>query len=279
MSAPAPTPAPDGCTPIGDHGLIGDLRTAALVGTDGRVDWFCCPRFDSPSVFGALLDDDGGHWTIAPVEDATSRQFYLPDSNVLITRFFAPGGVVEVQDCMPVLRAHDPDHRQRLVRRVRAVRGSLGVRVEIAPRFDYGRERHRAERDPDGRLRFLGPGLTLVLSASTPLEPDGRGDARARLDLAEGEAATFVLDVLAGEHGGEDGAVPVPGADPEDLVAATVAFWQKWLSTSRYTGRWREMVHRSALTLKLLTHEPSGAVVAAPTTALPEEIGGTRNWD
>lgn len=127
----------DGYTPIGEHGLIGDLRTAALVGTDGRIDWFCCPRFDSPSVFGALLDaDNGGYWTISPAGEAGSRQFYLPDSNVLITRFLAASGVVEVQDCMPVLRAHDADHR--LVRRVSAVRGSMRMRIDLVPASTTG---------------------------------------------------------------------------------------------------------------------------------------------
>jgi len=267
----------DGYTPIGEHGLIGDLRTAALVGTDGRIDWFCCPRFDSPSVFGALLDaDNGGYWTISPAGEAGSRQFYLPDSNVLITRFLAASGVVEVQDCMPVLRAHDADHRQRLVRRVSAVRGSMRMRIDLVPRFDYGRGRHRVHVEQEGRrLRFTGSDLTLALSASVPLALDGAGGAGADIELAEGQVVTFVLDVLPGGQGGMD----MPPADPAVLVAGTVAFWRGWLSTSRYTGRWREMVHRSALTLKLLTHEPSGAVVAAPTMSLPEKVGGSRNWD
>ena len=266
---------PDAFTAIEEHGLIGDLRTAALVGRHGRIDWFCCPRFDSPSVFGALLDVDGGHWTVAPTEEATSRQFYLPESNVLVTRFLTASGLVEVQDFMPVLRASDPDHRQRLVRRVTAVRGSMRIRVGIAPRFDYGRGAHDITVGPDGRLRFAGPDLTLVLTASMPVDEDGTGGACSDFDLTEGQTVAFVLDVLTGDQAGTD----PPPADPEQLVASTVAFWRGWLSRSRYAGRWRETLQRSALTLKLLTHEPSGAIIAAPTTSLPEELGGGRNWD
>ncbi len=264
----------DAYTAISDHGVIGDLRTAALVGTDGRIDWFCCPRFDSPSVFGAVLDADrGGHWTIAPTEEASSRQFYSPDTNVLVTRFLTPSGVVEVEDCMPVLRAHDPDHHQRLVRRVRAVRGVMTMRLVLAPRFDYGRGEHIATVDDDG-VRFTGRDLTLALTTSTPVAVRG-GDAAGEITLRAGEAAAFVLDVLPG---GGAASAPPP-ADADALVVATTAFWRAWVGRSRYTGRWRETVNRSALTLKLLTHEPSGAIVAAATTSLPEEIGGGRNWD
>ena len=265
----------DPYTAISDHGAIGDLRTAALVGTDGRIDWFCCPRFDSPSVFGAVLDAErGGHWTIAPVEEASSRQFYSPDTNVLVTRFLSTSGVVEVEDCMPVLAAHDSDHHQRLVRRVRAVRGVMTMRLALAPRFDYGRGEHTAAvgDGADDTVRFTGPDLTLALTASTPVAVHD-GDAAGEFTLSEGESATFVLDVLPG------GQPTPPPADADALVAATTAFWRGWVGRSRYTGRWRETVNRSALTLKLLTHEPSGAIVAAASMGLPEEIGGSRNWD
>ncbi|SOD65710.1 Glucoamylase (glucan-1,4-alpha-glucosidase), GH15 family [Streptomyces zhaozhouensis] len=260
--------------PIAEHGLIGDLRTAALVGTDGRIDWFCAPRFDSPSVFGALLDPErGGHWLVRPgCEVASRQQFYFPDTNILITRMLTEDGMVEVQDFMPVLREHDPDHRQRLVRRVVNVRGSTRMRVEVAPRFDYGRGTHRAERRADGVL-FTGEGLTLSLLADVPLTVDG-GDAVAAFPLAEGESALFVLDTAGG---GEPAGVDTEEA--ERLFTATVAFWRRWIGQSVYSGRWRETVNRSALTLKLLTHEPSGALIAAPTLGLPERIGGERNWD
>lgn len=267
--------------PIAEHGLIGDLRTAALVGTDGRIDWFCAPRFDSPSVFGSLLDTNrGGFWEIVPVcQVATRNQFYFPDTNILITRMLTSDGIVEVQDFMPVLREQDPRHRQRLVRRVVNVRGRMRLAVRIAPRMDYGRERHRLERMPQG-VRFASETLTLSVRSSIDLDLDDT-DAHAEFDLTEGETALFVL-----ETDGEDedpasgtGAGTDEAAAAEELFEATVVFWRRWLSQSTYTGRWRETVHRSALTLKLLTHEPSGAIVAAPTLGLPEQVGGARNWD
>ncbi|RMI37615.1 glycoside hydrolase family 15 protein [Streptomyces triticirhizae] len=264
--------------PIAEHGLIGDLRTAALVGTDGRIDWFCAPRFDSPSVFGALLDPEkGGHWLIAPgCRVARRQQFYFPDTNILITRMLTEDGMVEVQDFMPVLRERDPDHRQRLVRRVVAVRGAMRMWTEVAPRFDYGRGGHRVEPAPGG-VRFVGEGtgegLTLSLLSSVPLKVEGR-EAGGGFRLAEGESALFVLDTAGGTaQGGLD------AAEAERLFDATVAFWRRWVGQSVYAGRWREAVHRSALTLKLLTHEPSGALIAAPTLGLPERLGGERNWD
>nr|WSZ94290.1 glycoside hydrolase family 15 protein [Streptomyces sp. NBC_00857] len=274
--------------PIAGHGLIGDLRTAALVGTDGRIDWFCVPRFDSPSVFGALLDARrGGFWTMEPMyESATCDQFYFPDTNILITRMLTADGIVEVQDFMPIRRERDTEHRQRLVRRVVNVRGRMRLAVRIAPRMDYGRDRHRLDRTPDG-VRFIGESLALLLRASIGLDLDDT-DAYAEFDLSEGETALFVLETtdasdcpgasdFSGPSGSGTGTVDAVAA--EELFEATVAFWRRWLSQSMYTGRWREMVHRSALTLKMLTHEPTGAIVAAPTLGLPEQVGGARNWD
>jgi GH15 family glucan-1,4-alpha-glucosidase len=252
--------------PIAEHGLIGDLHTAALVGTDGTVDWYCCPRFDSPSVFGALLDANrGGRFRIAPEGDGwSSKQLYLPDTNVLITRFLMADGVGEVQDFMPPLS-------NRLIRRVLAVRGEMRLVADAASRFDYARAHHDVELSPDGAV-FRSDELALSLSTHAPLEIISGRDVRARIKLQAGETATFVLDL---------GEAPAPYSDA-DIAAefdATVAFWRHWLHHSRYGGRWREMVHRSALTLKLLTYAPTGAIVAAPTTSLPEVLGGTRNWD
>jgi GH15 family glucan-1,4-alpha-glucosidase len=137
-----------GYLPIAEHGLIGDLHTIALVGTEGTIDWYCCPRFDSPSVFGAILDSDrGGHYRLRPAAEGwTTKQLYFPDSNVLITRFLTPEGVGEVEDFMPVGQTRHGEHRQRLIRRVVAVRGRMRFELECAPRFDYGRERHELER-------------------------------------------------------------------------------------------------------------------------------------
>ena len=262
--------------PIAEHGLIGDLHTAALVGTEGTIDWYCCPHFDSPSVFAAILDRErGGHWRIAPdTAGWTSKQLYFPDTNVLITRFFTPDGVGEVQDFMPV---EDPGgatpHRQRLIRRIVLVRGEMPFDVELAPRFNYGRDEHELEIHEHGAI-FRSASLTLAIEADMPLEPRD-GAATARFGLSAGDDATFVLEGVEPDY------VPRPHSHEETrkLFERTVAFWRRWLGHSRYTGRWRETVHRSALTLKLLTYRPTGAIVAAPTTSLPEQLGGPRNWD
>ena len=263
--------------PIGDHGLIGDLHTVALVGTDGTIDWYCCPRFDSPSVFGALLDADrGGAFRVAPGCDGwRSKQLYLPDTNVLITRFLTQEGVGEVQDFMPPPRSGAAAHHHRITRRVVCVRGQMQFVVDVAPRFDYARASHAVALTPNG-ARFCTPELDLSLSTGCPLEIVEGRDVRARPELRGGETATFVLDRV--EPGA---AAPAPSseAEIEGEFERTIGFWRSWLARSRYTGRWREMVHRSALTLKLLTYAPSGAIVAAPTTSLPEAVGLARNWD
>ncbi len=255
--------------------MIGDLHTVALVGTDGTIDWFCCPHFDSPSVFASILDaEKGGRFRIAPTtEKHQAKQLYFPDTNILITRFITPEGVGEIQDFMTVAGTDDDVHPHQLVRRVHCVRGQMTFHVEVAPRFDYGREQHRLRVHDDGVL-FLAPSLCLALSSSVAFDLH-TGDAHADVTLNDGETATFVLQQSA-----RDG-TPPPFSEEEALLAAraTGDFWRSWLAQTRYRGRWREMVHRSALTLKLLTFEPTGALIAAPTTSLPEVIGGRRNWD
>ncbi|MFI0904435.1 glycoside hydrolase family 15 protein [Streptomyces sioyaensis] len=261
-------------TPIAEHGLIGDMRTAALVGTNGTIDWYCCTRFDAPSVFAAILDADrGGAFELAPDVPARTKQFYFPDTNILITRFFADNGVGEVQDFMPIVDDSREADRHRLIRRVLCVRGSLPFRARVAPRFDYGRSPHTVHAR-QGQTVFNSPRLSLALTSSVPVEIDGP-DARSSFTLSEGDTAVFALDRIG--DGVELRACPVMEA--EELFGATVHYWRRWLSKSRYRGRWREMVHRSALTLKLLTYAPTGAIVAAPTTSLPEQVGGERNWD
>lgn len=260
--------------PIGDHGLIGDLRTVALVGTNGTVDWYCCPRFDAPSVFAAILDADrGGSFELAADAPARTKQFYFPDTNVLITRFFADDGVGEIQDFMPVADDSREADRHRMIRRVSCVRGSLPFRARVAPRFDYARQPHTVRTEGD-RVLFESASLSLSLTASVPMETDGQ-DAWAKFELAEGEQAVFALDRV----GPGLAARGCPIAEAEEEFTATVRYWRRWLSSSRYRGRWREVVHRSALTLKLLTYAPTGGIVAAPTTSLPERLGGERNWD
>ncbi|MFD7440782.1 glycoside hydrolase family 15 protein [Streptomyces sp. NPDC059909] len=260
--------------PVSEHGLIGDLRTAALVGTNGTIDWYCCGRFDGPSIFASILDAErGGSFILAPDVPTHTKQFYFPDTNVLITRFFAEDGVGEVQDFMPIVDDSREAGRHRLIRRVMCVRGSLPFHAVVAPRFDFGQQPHTV-RTEHGYPIFESPSLTLALTSSVPVENDGR-DVWSLFKLHEGETAVFALDRVGGEV--RPRACPV--AEAEDLFEATVRYWRRWLSKSLYRGRWREMVHRSALTLKLLTYAPTGAIVAAPTTSLPEQIGGERNWD
>ncbi|MEU3856455.1 glycoside hydrolase family 15 protein [Streptomyces sp. NPDC028722] len=259
--------------PIAEHGLIGDLRTAALVGTDGTIDWYCCPSFDSPSVFAAILDADrGGAFELSAAAPASTKQFYFPDTNVLITRFFTEDGLGEVQDFMPVADSVRCD-RHRLIRRVVCVRGTIPFRARVAPRFGYGTQPHTL-RIHEGAALFTSEALSLTLTATVPLESDGK-DVRTRFALSQGETAVFTLSRAVHDTPPD----ACPHAEAEREFTATVAFWRRWLHQSRYRGRWREMVHRSALTLKLLTYVPTGAIVAAPTTSLPEQIGGGRNWD
>lgn len=258
---------------IAEHGLIGDLRTSALVGTDGTIDWFCAPRFDSPSVFGAILDTErGGSWRLSTAcQTSRTHQFYFPESASLITRFLTDGGVAELHDFMPVLRPGDAEHRQRLVRRVVGVRGSTVVKMALDAQPDYGRQQFEL-RSTGGAVDFRADSLAMRLTSSVDLSIEDN-IVSAEVELRTGQTVEFVLEVL-------DPADPSPGtADVDALFDATTEFWRSWLAQCRYEGRWREMVQRSAITLKLLTHEPSGAIVAAPTTSLPEHIGGKRNWD
>jgi GH15 family glucan-1,4-alpha-glucosidase len=266
---------------ISDHGLIGDLQTSALVATDGTVDWFCAPRFDSPSIFGALLDQQrGGHFRIRPATDAvTSKQLYLPDSAVLVTRFLTEVGVGEVVDFMPVTGTVATD-RHRLVRMVRCVRGEMTFVVDVAPRFDYGREPHRTHLTDDGAV-FEGTSTALTVSLVRE-EEDARlgrvqvrdGDVHAEITLRSGEMRGVVVQT------GDAGPVRRVGVQEAwQLFHETVDFWRSWLAGSTYEGRWREQLDRSAITLKLMTYAPSGGLVAAPTAGLPEQVGGERNWD
>jgi GH15 family glucan-1,4-alpha-glucosidase len=268
--------------PIAEHGLVGDLHTVALVGTNGTIDWYCCPAFDSPSLFGAILDkEEGGFYSLHPCGDEwTSKQLYFPDTNVLITRFFTPDGVGEVQDFMPI-EAQSGMHRHRLIRRVVVVRGMMEFRIEVQPRFCYAREEHEVEMHPHGVL-FRSPSLAMALEGSIAKTMGSAGKLRRRdggivatFSLEAGDAQSFVLERVEQDHICR----PYPERDTAVAFEATVAYWRRWLERSRYRGRWREMVHRSALTLKLLTYAPTGALVAAPTTSLPEQLGGERNWD
>jgi GH15 family glucan-1,4-alpha-glucosidase len=276
------TQGPRRYPPIEEHGLIGDLQTAALVATDGTIDWLCLPRFDSPSVFAALLDaDKGGRFRIAPAgEPYTARQMYFPDTAILITRFLAETGVGEIVDFLPPAGDRATDHH-RLVRMVRCVRGAMEFDVEIAPRFDYGRRTHKAHLTDDGAV-FESDGMRLTVHAVrelggarlAQLRTTDDGDVHVTLDLRAGQLRGVVL-----ESGGDGRPREIGVSEIEGRFDETVRFWRGWLNRSTYTGRWREMVNRSAITLKLVTYAPTGALVAAPTAGLPEQVGGERNWD
>ncbi len=262
--------------PIEDHGVIGDLHTAALVGTDGTIDWLCLPAFDSPSVFCSILDDAlGGHFRLAPTNPARSQQLYLPDSNVLLTRFLSPAGVAEVLDFMPI-REGEGD-RPRLVRNVRVVRGRLSFEMECRPAFDYARASHSVFIGEAGAV-LEGPEASLGLHSEVQLQRGPKGAVRAGFSLGAGEGATFVLAGLDGEAG--EGVEEARGGRSfEELLNRTLGYWRRWISGCTYDGRWREIVWRSALALKLMVYDPTGALVAAPTMGLPEWVGGPRNWD
>jgi len=260
---------------IEDHGIIGDLYTAALVGVDGTIDWFCAPHFDSPSIFASILDEEnGGHFSLRPANnDVRSTQYYLPETNVLVTHFTSDEGVAQIVDFMPVRTrvAGDTDHV--LIRRITGIRGNLHMQIDCSPRFNYGRDEHDAVYVGES-VRFISPDISIEYwSTVKPKIIDNA--VKVDFEIQEGHTEYIVIDAV--EH--------IERADKFDaerielLFDATVDYWRRWINKCTYTGRWREMVHRSALILKLLTYEPTGAFVAAPTTSLPEHLGGVRNWD
>ncbi|KAG6372094.1 Six-hairpin glycosidase-like protein [Boletus reticuloceps] len=332
------TPAPErDYMPIADHGLIGNLRTAALISLDGSVESYCIPNFDSPSVFARILDKNkGGHFSIAPTVPFATKQNYLPSSNVLQTKFLNDKGVVSVTDFLP--RQENGDTKRPLlfwlIRRVEVVRGSIPLRVECAPAFNYARDKHTTEIVVDdsvlshtqNKAVFESPNLKVDLRYVAESTIDNVPIPEVNLDLLdlsskghlgpatycnfsleEGQRVTFVFRICPKEgfrapikatqaHADELG-VPLekvikgvaklrPDDDPtltkellDHLFVSTNKYWSSWIRGSTYQGSWKEAVHRSALALKLLIYEPTGAVVASPTFSLPEYIGGTRNWD
>ncbi|MDB5048971.1 MAG: hypothetical protein JWO30_2042 [Fibrobacteres bacterium] len=264
--------------PIEDYGVIGDLHTVALVGMNGSIDWCCLPHFDSPSLFGAILDKHkGGRWQIAAVHPGSRKQMYFPDTNVLITRFLGAEGVGEVMDCMPVEEDVLPREKaeyHRIIRQVTAVRGAVTFRLFCEPAFNYGRDAHEIHVSEAGAL-FSATAMAVGLISPVPLTRVAKG-VGAEFILKAGESLSFIL--RQAEKADNRTLLSRP-TESEQLVQPTILFWKRWLARSRYRGRWRETVDRSALTLKLLTYAPTGAIVAAPTCSLPESIGGGRNWD
>lgn len=259
--------------PIENHAIVGDLNTVALVNLEGTIDFMCFPRFDSPTIFASLLDPvHGGSFEISPtMRNVKHRQLYLPDSNILLTRFLAADGVAEISDFMPVEEA---TFAHNLVRRAKTVRGEIHYRMCCAPKFDYARSGHRCEQQGNDVLFYseASDRMVLRLRSSIPVEIQN-GAAVAYFRLGEDETASFVLEDAREEL----------ACNADGYVAAsfkeTLNYWRSWISRCKYQGRWREMVNRSALTLKMLVSQEFGSLVASPTFGLPEMIGGARNWD
>ncbi|MBX6363335.1 MAG: glycoside hydrolase family 15 protein [Gemmatimonadetes bacterium] len=274
------TPA-DRYPPISSYAIIGNCRTAALVSDRGSIDWLCLPRFDSPSIFGALLDaGKGGRFQICPAGPFRASRRYVGESNVLETTFRTATGVLRLTDFMPAesewekRRALRPDHL--LVRLVDCLQGAVDVDVCCAPRPEYAAETpHLADRGPLGLIYSHGRHV-LALQGDIPLAvDDAAATATARVHLAAGESRWLSLAY----SDGFPAVLAPPGAILRELAHRSVDWWEHWISSCTYDGPFAQAVRRSALALKLLTFAPSGAVVAAPTTSLPERPGGVRNWD
>ncbi|HLI07393.1 MAG TPA: glycoside hydrolase family 15 protein [Ktedonobacteraceae bacterium] len=264
--------------PIDDYAVIGDLHTVALVGKNGSIDWCCIPRFDSPSVFGAILDaEKGGFFRISPPETPGMgyKQLYLPETNILITRFLTVDGVGEITDFMPIKQVDSTHLQHHIIRMVKVVRGTLSFEMTCRPAFNYAQDAHETYVANEGAI-FSSQNLCLGLSSTVPVEEDGKGGVRATFTLHTHQEAYFVLESA---KTGDISPSHIYPARVHEAFQETVRYWRVWLAQCTYRGRWRETVQRSALVLKLLTYAPTGAIVAAPTTSLPETIGGSRNWD
>jgi GH15 family glucan-1,4-alpha-glucosidase len=263
--------------PIENYGIIGDLNTVALVGLNGSIDFMCFPDFDSPSVFASLLDHErGGFFRISPkIDGVKQKQLYIPDTNVLLTRFLGREGIGEITDLMPV---ENEVSEQKLIRLVTCVHGSVKFEMQFRPRFDYARAEHTTDKVNDREIIFKsivgGKELRLHLLSTHALLLQG-SDCITSFTLNTGEKAIFLLEYHAMEY--------EKASDLEKIVEqslySTINYWKSWISKSKYRGRWMETVNRSALVLKLMISQRYGSVIAAPTFGLPEEIGGVRNWD
>jgi GH15 family glucan-1,4-alpha-glucosidase len=262
---------------IENYAVIGNMRSLALVGKEGSIDFLCFPEFDSPTIFAAMLDPrKGGHFCIRPLlHKENTRQFYLPNTNVLITRFLSDEGIAELTDFMPVVQDDGVD---QVVRKVKAIYGEITFQMECFPRFDYARAPHTQEFVEASQSMIFQPlhetiaPMLLQSSVAMDIKDDG---AFAEFRLKAGQTAYFSFCDLASRTPIQ----PLREDELEQCLEGTIQYWRDWMSQSNYTGRWREMVDRSALLLKLLTSQKHGSLVAAPTFGLPEQIGGERNWD
>lgn len=267
--------------PIGDYALIGNCRTAALISSAGSIDWLCLPRFDSASVFGALLDiDNGGSFSIQPENTRLARRRYIGDTNVLETTFTTDSGILRIVDLMPVRGEKEkgeslqPEHE--LLRKIECVEGEVSIHVSYQPRPQYGIAKPKLEDRNRFGILYQHRGSVLVLFSDIPLQLDEhRSSAHGQDLLRKGNRRYCSLTFAETEP-----AVILPlGDEAENRIQQSLDWWTSWSSRGRYSGPYPDVVKRSALVLKLLTFAPSGAVIAAPTTSLPEKIGGVRNWD
>jgi GH15 family glucan-1,4-alpha-glucosidase len=261
--------------PIENYGIIGDLHTIALVGMDGSIDFMCIPDFDSPSVFASILDDEkGGFFKISPlIDNVRQKQLYIPETNILLTRFLSDDGVGEITDFMPV---SDTPGNNTLIRRLTNVRGNLKYSMQCCPRFGYGQSGHSVHLSDDEGIIFKSDGpdqMIIRLRSNIKLTING-SDVLAEFSLSEGQSADFILDQSNKESLPDDIAGYV-----SSKMYETINYWKKWVGLSKYHGLWSEIINRSALVLKLMTSEKFGSPVASPTFGLPEYIGGDRNWD
>lgn len=263
---------------IHDHGVIGNCRSAALVSRRGTIDWLCWPRFDSPSIFGALLDDRAGHWSLHPTAPFSSRQRYVPGTNVLETRFRTAGGSVVVTDFMPAVSEEEKHElllaEHEILRLVRCEGGEVEIESVLRPRPGYAQGAFRIRDAGKLGVRIHTDQGLMIARGSVPLAIVDGEEIRGRKLLREGDELYFSLVFAA-----DAPAVLAPGESCRKLYEHTLRFWRGWVSKLRYHGPMREAVERSALALELLVYAPSGAVVAAPTTSLPERVGGDLNWD
>lgn len=268
-----------GASKIQDYAVIGNGRAAALISRSGSIDWLCWPRFDSASLFAAILDPKiGGHWSIRPVAHSQIERRYLEDTNVLETRFRTATAEIVLTDFMPVTSEEKKRRvlwsENEIIRRLECQEGEAEVDVDLVPRPDYARARFDFKDDGALGLRIDLDRHVLILRGEAKLAPKGNR-ASARLKLTAGDVVSFSLTFSS-----EAPAVLPPLGDlVREKLEETAKWWRSWLAQSNYRGSYRRAVNRSALLLKLLSFSPSGAIVAAPTTSLPERIGGDRNWD
>eukprot|EP01133_Synstelium_polycarpum_P010854 gene10854-12644_t len=264
--------------PIESHGIIGNMLTSALVSTTAEINFMCYPHFDSPALFCKILDvNKGGYWSITPKNVAyKTRQSYWPDTNVLQTRFLTKEGVCSIVDYMPIILGKG---LKWMVRKVKVVRGAIDFEMVCKPTFNFARSKHTVTKVHHG-FNMSSDGVSLEIVGSAPMTTSEDGVIRSTFTLKENESTTFILkDPIEDAELFKFKDIQGSCAREEVLFRSTVDYWQKWLEKCTYKGRWREMVERSALVLKLLTFSPTGAIIAAPTCSLPEDVGGERNWD